>query len=75
MDWRIREALAALPLVSLLLSLGPYVPWFAGLCRLPGFSFFRGWARWGLATSLGLALLAGKGFDLLGAEWSRPGRS
>ena len=58
---------------TLMLSLGPYVPGFSSLCRLPGFSFFRAPARWSLATQLALALLAGQGFDRLGT-WPRPGR-
>ena len=43
--------------------LGPYAPGFALWSRLPGFSFFRAPARWGLAMMLALSLLAGKGFD------------
>ena len=44
------------------------------LIGVPGFSFFRAPARWSLATSLALAILAGKGFDRW-REWPRPGRS
>ncbi len=76
-QWR-RDAgvrvLTILAGVTLVLSLGPYVPGFCYLIALPGFSFFRAPARWGLATALSLALLAGKGFDYW-PEWSRPGRS
>jgi hypothetical protein len=54
---------AFLVVTSALLSLGPFVPGFHQLIRLPGFSFFRAPARWSVATSLALALLAGKGFD------------
>jgi len=68
------RALAAVAAVTLVLSLGPYAPGFDLLIRLPGFSFFRAPARWGLATALALALLAGRGFDLL-ATWPRAGRS
>ena len=57
------RALTVVAVVTLLLSLGPYVPGFSALIRLPGFSFFRAPARWGMATSLALALIAGKGFD------------
>ncbi len=60
-------ALAILAVITLLLSLGPYVPGFDFLIRLPGFSFFRAPARWGLATNLALAILAGRGFD---AVWA-----
>ncbi|HEX8203367.1 MAG TPA: hypothetical protein VF590_23020, partial [Isosphaeraceae bacterium] len=66
--------LTALAAGTLVLSLGPYVPGFGSLIRLPGFSFFRAPARWGLATELALALLAGRGFDEFRA-WPRPGRS
>jgi hypothetical protein len=66
--------LAFLAVVTLLFSLGPYVPGFHYLIMLPGFSFFRAPARWSVATALALALLAGKGFDRWG-EWARPGRS
>jgi hypothetical protein len=68
------RALAIVAGVTLILSFGPYVPGFRSLIHLPGFSFFRAPARWGLATSLALALLAGRGFDGL-ASWPRPGRS
>jgi hypothetical protein len=66
--------LVLLVLGTLIFSLGPYVPGFSALCRLPGFSFFRAPARWGLATSLGLALLAGKGFDLTATDTAVFGR-
>ncbi len=71
-EWR-RDAsvrlLAVLAVVTLLLSLGPYVPGFRLLIRLEGFSFFRAPARWSVATALALALLAGKGFDRW-PEWA-----
>jgi hypothetical protein len=67
------RTLTLLACATLVLSLGPYVPGFSSLCRLPGFSFFRAPARWSLATQLALALLAGQGFDRLGS-WPRPGR-
>ena len=57
------RALGAVGLVTLLLGLGPYVPGFRYGCQLPGFSFFRAPARWMLASSLALSLLAGIGFD------------
>jgi hypothetical protein len=68
------RVLGVLALITLILSLGPYVPGFRLLIRLPGFSFFRAPARWGLATELALCLLAGRGFDALRA-WPRPGRA
>lgn len=67
------RCLAVLAGLCLLLSLGPYVPGFRWLIELPGFSFFRAPARWGLPASLALAVLAGKGLDRW-TEWRRPGR-
>lgn len=75
--WRAGMAVRALLLVALAmtaLSLGPYVPGFGFLIRLPGFSFFRAPARWEVGSGLALALLAGLGFDQIRA-WARPGRS
>ena len=66
------RVLTVLAVVTLFLSLGPYVPGFRLLIALPGFSFFRAPARWTLATSLALAILAGKGLDRC-REWDRPG--
>jgi hypothetical protein len=68
------RALAVVALVTLLLSLGPYAPGFRYLIKLPGFSFFRAPARWGMATGLMLSLLAGRGLDTW-RTWPRPGRS
>ena len=75
--WRADPATRALAIVAgatVFLSLGPYAPGFGWLIRLPGFSFFRAPARWGLATNLTLSLLAARGFDGL-AAWPRTGRS
>ena len=66
--------LAVLAGVTLILSLGPYVPGFRLLIKAPGFSFFRAPARWSLATALALSILAGKGLDRC-LDWPRPGRS
>ena len=66
--------LTILAATTLLLSLGPYVPGFRLLIALPGFSFFRAPARWGLATTLLLAILAGKGFDAW-RSWPNVGRA
>lgn len=62
---RAMRALAVLLVGSIVLSFGPYAPGFGLLSKLPGFSFFRAPARWGLATMLGLSLLAGLGWDRL----------
>jgi hypothetical protein len=72
--FRMVRVLSILAGVSLLLSLGPYVPGFRGLIALPGFSFFRAPARWSVATSLVLAILAGRGLDRCGS-WPQLGRS
>src|SRR5262249_9830694 len=67
-------ALALIVLATLVFSLGPYFPGFTLWSRLPGFSFFRAPARWSVATSLALCVLAGLGFDAF-RDWARPGRS
>ncbi len=70
------RSLAILVVVSTILSLGPYLPGFSWLIALPGFSFFRAPARWGLASMTALAILSGAGLDCLrSARWPRPGRS
>jgi hypothetical protein len=61
-DVRVR-VLGVILLGSLVLSFGPYVPGFGWLIQVPGFSFFRAPARWGVATMLALSLLAGLGFE------------
>jgi hypothetical protein len=66
--------LAIVALCGFVLSFGPYAPGFAYLVKIPGFSFFRAPARWGLMMALALALLAGKGIDRW-EEWTRIGRS
>ncbi len=68
------RALTTVVVVTLFLGLGPYVPGFHFLCIVPGFSFFRGPARWFLATSLALCVLAALGFDDLD-RWQRPGQA
>lgn len=76
-EWRRDAAIRLLTILAattLLLSLGPYVPGFRWLIKLPGFSFFRAPARWTLPASLALAILAGKGFDRW-RSWPRPGRA
>src|SRR5262249_24007409 len=44
------------------------------LIMLPGFSFFRAPARWGMATVPMLSLLAGRGFDAW-RSWPNAGRA
>ncbi|WP_145267507.1 hypothetical protein [Tautonia plasticadhaerens] len=61
---------------GLVLGLGPYVPGFVAYSRWPGFSFFRGPARWGIVATLALSILAGLGFDAVRrGDWRRPGIS
>ena len=75
LGFRRRAEARALVLVgglALFLSLGPYAPGFRALIALPGFSFFRAPARWDLATSLALAMLAALGWDdVRRAGWPR----
>jgi len=66
------KALAITLLAVLLLAAGPYVPGFSLLIRLPGFSFFRAPARWTLAATLILAILAGRGLELF---WQEPDKA
>jgi hypothetical protein len=76
-EWRRDRSvrlLTVLAVVTLVLSLGPYVPGFRALILLHGFSYFRALARWSVATGLALALLAGKGFDRW-PEWTLPSRA
>ncbi len=62
--WRF---LAWLALGSLVLALGRYGLVYVGLFYLPGFSLFRGPARFLLLTDIAMALLAGAGWDRLTA--------
>lgn len=49
--------------VGMVLSWGPFVPWFDWLVSLPGFSFFRCAGRWGIVVQWSLGLLAGWSLD------------
>ena len=76
-SWRQLPAVRALAVVggiTLMLSLGPYLPGYRTWSMLPGCSFFRAPARWILATSLALSLLAAIGFDLA-LFWKRPSKA
>jgi hypothetical protein len=61
-------------LVWLVLALAAlvYTPgWFVGLARhVPGFNFFQGPGRYGVITTLGVAILAAKSLDRLRANGS-----
>lgn len=52
-----------LGLAAWVLSCGPFAPGFSLLVELPGFSFFRSAARWGLIVQFALGLLAGWSVD------------
>lgn len=68
---RLIKSLVFTLIITLFLAFGPYFPGFDLLIRLPGFSFFRAPARWTLASTMILAILAGQGFDLLMADYQR----
>ncbi len=74
--WREPETVGLIVavLAATAFSLGPYLPGFSLYCQSPGFSFFRAPSRWGAGAMLGLALLAGRGFDVL-PQMLRPSRS
>lgn len=63
----------ALILFGLFLAFGAFNPVYWLLARLPGFNLFRVPARWLALYGLGLALLAGVGFQILWHRWRRPG--
>ena len=64
--------------LGLFLALGQFNPLYQLLARLPGFDLFRVPARWLALYGLGVALLAGVGWELVvggrPADWSRPVR-
>lgn len=68
------RVLTVIAIITVILSLGPFFPGFRHLIALPGFSYFRAPARWTLATSLALAILAGKALDGC-REWDKSGRT
>ena len=68
--WQWRWWKGVLPAVALagsglFLALGAYNPLYWLLARLPGFNLFRAPARWLVLYALGVALLAGFGWQLL----------
>ncbi|MFO7681622.1 MAG: hypothetical protein R6X34_16380, partial [Chloroflexota bacterium] len=70
-QWRDRPGVfpaLALALLGLFLAFGLFNPVYWLLARLPGFDLFRVPARWLVLYGLGMALLAGVGFQLL---WNR----
>ena len=72
--WQWRQWRGVLPailliIVGLLLALGQFNPLYWGLARLPGFNLFRVPARWLLLYTLGVALLAGLGWQIVLDRW------
>ncbi len=74
--WRKRPS-ALLPLIlaagGLFLALGRFNPFTYLLFNLPGFDFFRAPARWLVLYALGVALLAGLGWEALSGARQRGG--
>jgi hypothetical protein len=72
--WQWRQWRGVLPavlliLAALLLALGQFNPLNWLLVRLPGFALFRAPSRWLLLYSLGVALLAGLGWQIALDRW------
>ncbi|WP_157912920.1 YfhO family protein [Candidatus Promineifilum breve] len=68
--WRRNRAVRPwvfLVVVAMVLALGRFTPLYYLLGRLPGFDLFRAPARWLAVAALGLALLAGYGWQRLRA--------
>ncbi len=58
-----------LAVLGLFLAFGVFNPVYWLLARLPGFNLFRVPARWLVLYGLGMALLAGAGFQILWDRW------
>jgi hypothetical protein len=68
---RRRDPIGLIWLILSILALLYTTGWLLGLTRhLPGFNFFQGPGRYGLITTLGVGILAGKSFDRLRTEGS-----
>lgn len=62
-------------LIAGLIALVYATGWLLPVARyVPGFNFFRGPGRYGIVTTLAVALLAGRGLDALVAQRGRLGR-
>jgi hypothetical protein len=68
-QWRGVLPVIALVLLGLLLALGIFNPLNWLLARLPGFNLFRVPARWLAVYALGVALLAGLGWQMVLDRW------
>ncbi|PIE81654.1 MAG: hypothetical protein CSA11_03120 [Chloroflexi bacterium] len=72
--WQWRKWPAVFPALilaalGLFLAFGVFNPVYWILARLPGFNLFRVPARWLVLYGLGMALLAGAGFQMLWDRW------
>ena len=68
-QWRGVLPALCLTVVGLALSLGVFNPLYWLLARLPGFNLFRVPARWLVLYALGVALLAGLGWQIVWDRW------
>ena len=68
-NWRGVVPVITLVLLGLLLALGIFNPLNWLLARLPGFDLFRVPARWLAVYALGVALLAGLGWQMVLDRW------
>jgi hypothetical protein len=68
-QWRGVLPVVALVVLGLLLALGMFNPLNWLLARLPGFNLFRVPARWLVVYGLGVALLAGLGWQMVLDRW------
>ena len=66
-DQRVRVMLGLL-VTTTLLGLGSHLPGWTWLAQVPGLNWFSSSARWGIASGLFLAILAGVGIDHLDLE-------
>ncbi|MCB9422555.1 MAG: YfhO family protein [Ardenticatenaceae bacterium] len=70
--WRQRREVRPIIVVAgtaFILALGRFTPLYWLLARLPGFDLFRVPARWLVWYALGMALLAGLGWDVVRGFW------
>ena len=77
-SWRGRPGagpLVVMAALGLFLALGVFNPVYHLLARLPLFNLFRAPARWMLLYALGIALLAGLGWDILFGGRQASGRT
>lgn len=71
---RVMLPYAAITLLAVLLSAGPPLGLWPLVYWLPGFNFVRVPSRFAILATLGIAVLAALGFELLVRKWSAPRR-